>query len=383
VLGVMLAAMALLVAPSMVLAWNHSGHCIVDELTLRNLRPDVRAKLELIILHHPRVKQDLERGRPVDMDAGEYAFVRAGTWPDIVRDKANPMSAVYNKPIWHYSDAPYYPEGGEEKYTIETPKDIKPGEPYDSLSAWTYNLARLSDAKLPLSERAIALTWVLHLGGDMHQPLHNVSLYSPRFPKGDKGGNEWLYMEGPSIKPLHAVWDTMLGNDLTVDFIERRADQIMAEWPREKLSTEIAQHDQREWNREGRALAIKYVYLDGKLEGVSKDEAVKDLALPIPQISYRYKKTSMPVAERQAALAGYRIAEILNSVPLDIPETPVADPLATISPAPAGYDPTTQPFAEVNFPPYTRERLMASTRRAAEDAATKPTTRPTTRPSDK
>src|SRR5205823_4340914 len=47
-------------------------------------------------------------------------------------------------------------------------------------------------------ERAIALAWILHLVGDLHQPLHNAALFSNHFdgPSGDRGGN-WILI-GPA-----------------------------------------------------------------------------------------------------------------------------------------------------------------------------------------
>jgi hypothetical protein len=41
----------------------------------------------------------------------------------------------------------------------------------------------------PEEENAGFLTWLFHLVGDVHQPLHCTAVYSERFPDGDKGGN--------------------------------------------------------------------------------------------------------------------------------------------------------------------------------------------------
>ena len=39
-------------------------------------------------------------------------------------------------------------------------------------------------------EKAIYLTWLMHLVGDIHQPLHCAAVFSEQFPNGDKGGND-------------------------------------------------------------------------------------------------------------------------------------------------------------------------------------------------
>jgi S1/P1 Nuclease len=38
--------------------------------------------------------------------------------------------------------------------------------------------------------KAIALAWLFHLVGDIHQPLHTTQLFIVDYPKGDRGGNE-------------------------------------------------------------------------------------------------------------------------------------------------------------------------------------------------
>jgi len=66
-----------------------------------------------------------------------------------------------------------------------------------------------------------------HVLGDMHQPLHNMSLYTSHFKSGDRGGNdvkvelkidqsELKYEMDDThdlkeIKELHALWDSVLG----------------------------------------------------------------------------------------------------------------------------------------------------------------------------
>jgi S1/P1 Nuclease len=38
--------------------------------------------------------------------------------------------------------------------------------------------------------KAIALAWLFHLVGDIHQPLHTAQLFTVEYPNGDRGGNE-------------------------------------------------------------------------------------------------------------------------------------------------------------------------------------------------
>jgi hypothetical protein len=65
------------------------------------------------------------------------------------------------------------------------------------------------------AEKAIGVCWLLHLVGDLHQPLHAVSYYDEEHPNGDKGGNGFFVRakEGGAVINLHQFWDCLLGND--------------------------------------------------------------------------------------------------------------------------------------------------------------------------
>lgn len=53
-------------------------------------------------------------------------------------------------------------------------------------------------------ERAAATTWLLHLVGDIHQPLHASTRYSENFPTGDRGGNlAMVRINSGATRPFH------------------------------------------------------------------------------------------------------------------------------------------------------------------------------------
>ena len=55
------------------------------------------------------------------------------------------------------------------------------------------------------------LMYLIHLIGDIHQPLHNASLVDEKHPKGNLGGNDFLIETTNSqIKNLHSYWDACL-----------------------------------------------------------------------------------------------------------------------------------------------------------------------------
>src|SRR5262249_46203752 len=129
----------------------------------------------------------------------EALFMLAARWPDDMR--ANKFKfkldsdgkSLFHRRVWHFADKPLKfagaPAGIGDDIVLPPPEahDQDEGLPH-LLKALPHNLSVLngSDSK---PQRARALCWVLHLVGDIHQPLHTVSRFSADFPKGDKGGN--------------------------------------------------------------------------------------------------------------------------------------------------------------------------------------------------
>src|ERR1700733_8864378 len=78
--------------------------------------------------------------------------------------------------------------------------------------------AELAAADTDAGERAIALCWVEHLVGDIHQPLHAGEAFTEKHPTGDLGGNALAVNTPSGVYNLHSVWDELLGtnNDFAV-----------------------------------------------------------------------------------------------------------------------------------------------------------------------
>jgi len=76
--------------------------------------------------------------------------------------------------------------------------------------------------------KAIALAWLFHLVGDIHQPLHTAQLFTVDYPKGDRGGNEICVRVTQQGQPmdLHRFWDGVItsSQNLTRLRNERRSE---------------------------------------------------------------------------------------------------------------------------------------------------------------
>lgn len=59
------------------------------------------------------------------------------------------------------------------------------------------------------AERALFARYLVHLVGDIHQPLHSVALFNKTYPKGDAGGNllKIKILNGTS-QNFHSFWDS-------------------------------------------------------------------------------------------------------------------------------------------------------------------------------
>jgi hypothetical protein len=126
-------------------------------------------------------------------------FMLAARWPDDVRDDPR-----YHRPVWHYVNIPFRPGRADQG-------EVPPGE--NVLTAFAQQRATLRDPDARDADRAVALCWVLHLVGDVHQPLHTTTLVTPQFAEGDRGGNDFFVRPSPRGEAinLHAFWDGLAG----------------------------------------------------------------------------------------------------------------------------------------------------------------------------
>ena len=65
----------------------------------------------------------------------------------------------------------------------------KEPEPVNILTAMVENQRIVATENNP-ERKAVALAWLFHLVGDVHQPLHAAQLFTTEYPQGDRGGNE-------------------------------------------------------------------------------------------------------------------------------------------------------------------------------------------------
>ncbi len=294
-----IAAILILVFPAM--AWNYSGHRIVAEIAYQRLTPQARLRVNEMMRRHPDF-ETIAHDAPADPGArAHYAFVWAASWPDqILSDSRfyDPARAdsqptpllpgfpdMQRHPTWHYYDIPISGDG--------TP--VLQQQPPHLMTELPRLLSELTTVS-PM-HATYDLPWLVHLVGDSHQPLHATSRYLKSQPKGDAGGNFVYVQGGPN---LHSLWDNAAApKDLPYEDVVRYAREIAAE----NSSQVLGSLDPKDWMQESFELDKSTVYTFGLETGT------KDHPLVMPP---GYEEKAKSIARQRVALAGYRLAAVLN-----------------------------------------------------------------------
>jgi hypothetical protein len=298
-------------------AWNYTGHRTIATIAYDELKPEVRAKVDALLKAHPRYDKDLlGEISPDYTDHARFAFAMSGFWPDIVRNPNNPMHFTSHHPQWHYIEYAFkLPDwkpatapstGPATQPAVEGPKNV--------VEAILKSAADLRDPSLNDEKKAVALCWLVHTVGDIHQPLHATTLFSAQFPDGDQGGNRFIVSVRRQNMNLHAVWDEMLGMQSSQSMIDYIAAGIRNDPKlRREALPEVAEQNPDVWKKESHDLGERVAYRNGTLQGASSEDIRRDPTMFVPSLPEGYVRDGEVVAARRAALAGHRLADLLNA----------------------------------------------------------------------
>jgi hypothetical protein len=314
-------------------AWNSIGHMAIAKLAYDQLDQKRQIALFKLLKSHPHYDAFLAAGRPADIDNEvEWAVMRSAVWPDWVRPRKNDRRgdvSKFHRGEEHYITIPFIDPKDEKFFGAK--KLVPPDVP----NIVTALKTRSNDLKLKtaaLEDRAIAACWLFHLVGDIHQPLHNASYYSSdkAFLGGDLGGNKFGIRADGRKWRLHTFWDDLLGEDR--DYADdsknhqahlyREALKVAASL--RNLKVTVADEDKlakntsfESWSRESHELARTVAYQQGDGSGLLKPVEVKfEGAIPdaVEEVGKQYIQTARATSERQAVLAGRRLAERVKVV---------------------------------------------------------------------
>lgn len=308
-------ALILFFAPYVSRAWDPYGHMMVAQVAYDRLNPRAKAAVDGLAAE-------------IKSPDASYTFVTLACWMDDLRteDPKIPFSGQF-KP-WHYITWGHKESDANPPLELGNDEESKKGNVIIGLKRSLAVLKGGSDPEIP--DKAHALAILIHLTGDVHQPLHCGSRYFNENGKtaNDAGGNRVAIDNAPTIdiglgKPLkpnlHSFWDAAYRakfdtkKDMAI-IEENYADYTKKDM--ELLKPLLAGLDKYApepgvsmepdfvaWAKEGNKLAADFAY--AKLPRLSKDRyaVVDDL----------YTIKSVELARAQIVLAGHRLAALLNS----------------------------------------------------------------------
>jgi hypothetical protein len=317
---IILLACCLVIFAEVAYAWSSGGHRIVAHLAWLQLDNETRVKAVELIKQHERFQEDfadrmlLSVASASEAAKNQWIFVQAATWPDIARNEPQ-----FNHSRWHYVNFPIFlsPEDKEAldlshlNVDSKLPVEIENEDDLNILQALLLNEKVLQSDSSTYKEKAIHLCWLIHLVGDIHQPLHSTALFSTGMfsdGDGDRGGNQ-IDVDGTS---LHSVWDNLLGNPTTLSNISSRAEDAIDEF-RQQGADANQSMEPLLWAQESHQLAEESVYTKAIMDAVREQNDGGGPTVSV-SLSPEYMAHAQSIARVRIVEAGFRLAKAIDLV---------------------------------------------------------------------
>jgi len=236
-------------------AWAKTGHRVVAEIADHYLTDEAAQAVEDIL--------------------GPESMAEAADWADFMRSDPDDFWRREANP-WHYVTIP-----ADEKYA-----DITPPPEGNAITALEHFRAIALDESQPLEQRQLALRFIIHLVGDLQQPLHAGN-------GTDRGGNFFICYFFEDLTNLHEVWDELLINYEELSYTEWTA------W----LTSKITAENILVWSASTPA------------QWADESAAIRDTIYPDHQIlKWEYVYQTRPILRQQLSKGGVRLAAYLNEM---------------------------------------------------------------------
>ena len=269
---------------------------IIAGIAYRDLPDKCKANVSELLQSHPEyIKWSASYPTNSPFDLATFVFMKASTWPDEIRSRKN----AFDHEEWHYVFQPLMPPDFSDRPGPSPTNDI--------VFAISHCATVVKNKSLTPTMRAVHLSWLIHLVGDIHQPLHCVALVNSTYkaPKGDEGGKKFFVKDGKG-DDLRAVWDKSLGARANPRAQYNAAVELATSLPRDRVSSGMVARTPAGWAKESRKVALEQAYRNGKLQGSTK-------AKEAPPLPTGYTRDVKRIAETRAVIAGYRLADELKT----------------------------------------------------------------------
>ncbi|MCC6925213.1 S1/P1 nuclease [Novosphingobium sp.] len=291
--------LALVAGSGPALGWSQPTHQVTGAIAWQDLRQNHPAELaELLSLirqhqDYPRFERHFAALAP---EAQQRAlFEVLGRWPDDIR------GGPEDHPDWHY-----------QLRVVSGRTWLWRFENGNAAFGFGHNYTKLANPCASAAERAKAIGWLIHIIGDVQQPLHAGHQMTSVYSATDRSG-QLAFVKRPNgkVTDLHQFWDgTLEDSGVTLPTGETNwADALTKAWPRTRLPHELTRRGETRMQfysflDESAILARLVAYQGTYLQG-SPDPA------RAPMVSQAEQDRAITIAQRRIATGGYRIADLL------------------------------------------------------------------------
>jgi nuclease S1 len=256
--------------PTQLFSWSMKGHAVVADIAASRLTPITRANLDLLL--------------------GKNSLASIATWPDAIRSDRDETFG------WHFVDIPRDAAGFDEARDCFRPqdKDKHPSAANDHHNCVVDRIEMfrqaLADRNASERDRLLALMFLVHFVGDVHQPLHAID--------DARGGNDIKVTVFGSDQcgnypcNLHGVWDSSL-----IEHTGYSEEQYASH-----LNALIVQN---QWEQKAGGSPADWA-------NESHREAVQVWVKNGTAIDEAYYRANIQLVDERLALAGIRLAALLN-----------------------------------------------------------------------
>lgn len=305
--------------PSMSFAWGDEGHRIVALVAAKILSTDSPETLQKL---NSILATDSPTAWPGANVSVGHDIASEAIWADLLRENSGKGKEVTE--LWHFVDIDY------DKPDLDKPcfghptlsdTDVASQKPVqdcviDKIDQFENEL---KNPQTSAAEKLLALKFVLHFVGDIHQPLHAATRTDPDVQHEDFGGNCVGILHGAARDPerLHSYWDTTLvvaalgkdENQAAVSLMSLVTPDSKQQW---------SKGTPEEWAQESYRLAKSSAYA-GVIDTapVQTDFVFKEFGggpdkrggpSKVYRIDPSYNQQAIKVVKEQLAKAGVRLA---------------------------------------------------------------------------
>jgi hypothetical protein len=276
-------------------AWGDEGHEITGVIAYARLTPAVKKNVDALLA--------------ADKDSLTAPdFLSRTTWADKYRDSDRHSTKIRYEATrnWHFVDIEIAdgdidsPCNHHPKLLLGTAASAGPAKHclVDKIDQF---ITELRDAAIAKPEKILALKFLLHLIGDLHQPLHTAD-------NKDRGGNDIPVLSGDGAIPtnLHSYWDNHLVQGLGND--SRALGASLNRQITKAKADEWSKGTPTDWAKESFRQAKKVVYNFAGTQQFVDDHGAKGVRL-----DFVYDNRALPVVRDQLSKAGVRLAAVLNN----------------------------------------------------------------------